>query len=132
MKKMIVFALAGAFLLSFAHCGKDDKDVDKPNPLGKNYGLYDKWWYNQGQNRGDHLFKANDSTGGEFEWIHPNLMTSKGTYQWYPTGDSMLVTITGYEPLSFAFQFVTLDSMGYIPGNEANLGNVYRFKTTKP
>jgi hypothetical protein len=130
MKKSVLFLLALGLIATFTFCGKDNDDT-KPDPMGRYHKLYGKWWYNDpAQHRGDHLFTATDSMMGAMEWKHVNQMVNHATYQWFPTGDSMLITIPQYDPLAFYFEYITDDSMGYRPGNE--LHNLYRFYTTKP
>jgi hypothetical protein len=131
MKRVFAVVFALGMVLSFAHCKKDDDNGNgNQNPMGKFHLLYDKWWYNESQFRGDHYFTPVDSVAGELEWVHHNQMVSKGNYQWYPTGDSMGVIIPGYAPLTFFFDYVQEDKMAYRPANEPE--NQYIFTTTKP
>ncbi len=133
MKRTVLFLLAVGLITSFTFCGKDkddDDNNDPPNPMGQYHLLYNKWWYNHEQFRGDHYFTPSDSMTGAIKWIHYNQMVTDGTYQWYPQGDSMLISIPQFDPICFHFEYITKDTMGYRPANE--LLNLYKFNTTKP
>ncbi|HRZ43265.1 MAG TPA: hypothetical protein P5228_11245 [Bacteroidales bacterium] len=128
MKKMIWMFLVLGSLAVFTTCKKDD-DTTTNDPLGRYHLLYKKMWYNQNQSRGDHYFTPNDSTTGTFTVDHPFMPDYSGTYQWYPSGDSMMVDISG-TILSYKFKKIEEHFMSYAPSNEPE--NVYTFQDTKP
>lgn len=134
MKKALLILMTLGLLISFSNCDKDKDDDNNNNnnqtQNGRYYKLYNKWWYNlYGQARGDHYFKNTDSIKGTFEVTHPTLPDYNGNYQWYPSGDSMLIEVNGAYNVYF-FNFIGDDEMNYSPANEPN--NVYYFADTKP
>jgi hypothetical protein len=129
MKKTALFLIAIGLIATFTFCNKDDDDNKPGDPLGQYSKLYNKWWYNLGESRGDHYFHPTDSTTGWFEVDHPFMPDYTGTYQWYPSGDSMFVDING-TPLSYSFKDISDHTMSYAPSNEPL--NVYHFQDTKP
>ncbi len=127
-------------IASFANCNKEKDDNNNNNvnndPLGRYNELYNKRWYNNPDaSRGEHFFTPKDnkdSTRGRMEWVYFNGMTGHGDYQWYSSGDSLLLTMDGFDPFALYFQYITADSMAYIPSNELDQGNIYKFRLTKP
>jgi hypothetical protein len=127
MKKSLLMLVFASLIMTFSTCKKDDDtDID---PLGRYSKLYNKMWYNQNQSRGDHYFTPTDSTYGTFTVDHPFMPDYSGTYQWYPSGDSMMVDISG-TILSYSFKKIEDHFMSYAPSNEPL--NVYTFQDTKP
>lgn len=127
MKKALLFLFAFGLIASFTFCDKED---DTPaDPLGRYSKLYNKTWYNLAQSRGDHIFHPTDSTSGTFDVDHPFMPDYSGTYQWYPSGDSMMVNISG-TILSYLFKNIDDHTMSYAPSNEYE--NIYLFQDTKP
>lgn len=131
LKKTGAFFLIISLIVSFTFCSKDEDDRDPMEiEYGRYYKLYNKMWYNlEGQQRGDHYFKPTDSIKGTFEVDHPYMPDYTGDYQWYPTGDSMLVKI-GNTFLAFYFKDISDHTMSYAPSNEPE--NIYLFADTKP
>lgn len=125
--------LVAGLILSFATCDKDKDNGDNGEDMtkyGRYYKLYKKKWYNlYGQARGDHYFNPTDSVKGTFQVEHPYLPDYSGNYQWYPSGDSMLVEIDGAYN-TYTFNEILDAEMNYSPANEPN--NVYYFSTDEP
>jgi hypothetical protein len=128
MRKATLFVAILAILGTFTFCDKED--ADKPNPQGRYYKLYGKWWYNiNSQGRGDHKFTMTDTTSGTFEVVNPPLPNYGGTYQWYASGDSMLIDVNGSTNV-YVFKEIGDHSMKYSPSNESH--NTYEFSDVKP
>ncbi|MDT8309635.1 MAG: hypothetical protein RQ866_08890 [Bacteroidales bacterium] len=123
VKNTMLIALTVLLILPAISCKKDDdNNTDDPQDI-----LLDKWWYNQGEGRGDHYFKSD----GTFEVVDVNNIPGfnyDGTWEWYPSGDSMLIE-TNSAQLRWLFKEIAETDMSYAPSNEPN--NIYHFKTTK-
>ena len=140
MKKLFAVLIALGMVVSFANCNKEKDDDNnnnvKPDPQGRYHHLYNKKWYNNpDDSRGEHVFTPTDnkdSTKGRMEWVYFNGMVGQGDYHWYPSGDSLLLTMDGFASFALYFQYLTADSMGYIPSNEVQHGNLYKFSLKKP
>ena len=120
MKIKHFIALMLLFTLAMSACKKEEEEpAPDPHEL-----LYDKWWYNVGnQGRGDHYF---DSDGT----VQMTIPAANGTWKW-GVNDSLTVTMDGYPPMNLHFTKITENSMEYWPTFEPE-GNLYQFSTTKP
>ena len=121
MKVKHFIALLLLFSLGMAACGKEEEEEPIPDPHEM---LYDKWWYNEGnQGRGDHYFNS-DGT------CQMTIPPANGTWTW-SVNDSLTVTMDSYPPMNLHFSFIKESTMEYWPTFEPE-GNLYQFSTTKP
>lgn len=123
MKKIqLLFAAIIIATLAITACGKDDDDdvtTTDPHEL-----LYDKWWYNVGnQGRGAHYFNS-DGT------CQMTIPPASGTWTW-SVNDSLIVNIDNYPSMTLHFTEIKENTMEYWPTFEPE-GNLYQFSTTEP
>ncbi len=123
MKKLkLVIALFVFAAFAIASCNKTPDDP--PAPKDKHELLYDKWWYNVGnQGRGAHYFNS-DGT------CQITIPPSSGVWKW-SVNDSLIVTMDNYPPMTLHFTKIEETEMEYWPTFEPE-GNLYQFSTTEP
>jgi hypothetical protein len=124
MKKTFQLLSVVFLIVFFASACKKDDDNDKDSAQERHEMLYDKWWYNVGnQGKGDHFF---NSDGTVLITIPP----IQGTWLW-TSNDSLQVTFPGSAPSIFHFTNIQENAMSYWPTYEP-AGNIYNFSTIDP
>lgn len=124
MKVKHLIAIIFLFTIAISACKKETTPDEDPAPVDKKEQLYNKWWYNVGnQGRGNHYFNSNGT-------VEMTIPQASGTWQW-SLNDSLIVTMDGYPPITLWFSKIEANTMEYWPTFEPE-GNLYQFSTVKP